>query len=58
MLVPTGTYFVQFQIQKAIGMVRTNGAKLDSRPGHAGGTAVYPNYSMINHNCVCNVRTM
>ena len=39
-------------------MIRTNGAKLDSRPGHAGGIAVYPNYSMINHNCVCNVRTM
>ena len=39
-------------------MIRTNGAKLDPRPGHAGGIAVYPNYSMINHNCVCNVRTM
>jgi hypothetical protein len=38
--------------------IRTNGVKIEPRPpGYTGGIAVFPNYSMLNHNCMCNTRT-
>ena len=55
--------FPQFsaeQIHKAIGIVRTNGVNLDGNPrSHSSRTALYPTYSLTNHNCIdCNTRTI
>eukprot|EP00094_Tigriopus_californicus_P008225 TCALIF_07921-PA protein Name:"Similar to msta Protein msta, isoform A (Drosophila melanogaster)" AED:0.43 eAED:0.43 QI:0/-1/0/1/-1/1/1/0/369 len=44
-------------IQRAIGIMRTNGVKLDTRSGQASGIGLYPTFSLLNHNCQCNTRT-
>ena len=55
--------FSQFsakQIHKAIGIMRTNGVKVDGNPkSHSSMIALYPTYSLTNHNCIdCNTRTI
>lgn len=45
------------EIQRAIGIIRTNGVKLDTRSGQASGIGLYPTFSLLNHNCQCNTRT-
>lgn len=52
-----GPLFSTQQIHRAIGLLRTNGVKLDSRPGATTGVAIYPVYSLTNHDCLCNTRT-
>ena len=37
---------------------RTNGVKLDAKGGHAMGLGLFPTYSLLNHSCVCNTRTI
>ena len=44
-------------IQRAIGLLKTNSVKLDAKPGYTTGSAIYPTFSYLNHNCVCNSRT-
>ena len=58
----TGKSFPQFtakQIHKAIGIIRTNGVKIDPKTrDYSSLVALYPNYSLTNHNCIdCNTRT-
>ena len=58
----TGKSFPQFsakQIHKAIGIMRTNGVKLDGKSrSYSSRVALYPIYSLTNHNCIdCNTRT-
>eukprot|EP00095_Tigriopus_kingsejongensis_P012445 maker-scaffold89_size390429-snap-gene-0.18 protein:Tk12445 transcript:maker-scaffold89_size390429-snap-gene-0.18-mRNA-1 annotation:"protein isoform b-like" len=50
-----GTNFAQSEIQRMIGILRTNGMKLEQR-GEDGtpGVALYPIYSLINHACSNN----
>lgn len=59
----SGKSFPQFsakQIHRAIGIMRTNGVKLDGNPrSHSSMVALYPTYSLTNHNCLdCNTRTV
>jgi len=49
--------FTETSIHRAIGLLRTNSVKLDSPVGYTTGTAIYPTFSFLNHNCVCNTRT-
>ena len=49
--------FTEASIHHAIGLLRTNSVKLDSPVGYTTGTAIYPTFSFLNHNCVCNTRT-
>ena len=49
--------FFKSDIRRAIGILRTNSVKLDTRKGHGEGVAVYLTYSYTNHNCVCNTHT-
>ena len=49
--------FTETSIHHAIGLLRTNSVKLDSPVGYTTGTAIYPTFSFLNHNCVCNTRT-
>ena len=48
------------QIHKAIGIMRTNGVKVEGNPkSHSSMIALYPTYSLTNHNCIdCNTRTI
>ena len=34
-----------------------NSVKLDTKPGYTTGSAIYPTFSYLNHNCICNTRT-
>ena len=52
-----GCHFDDQSIQRAIGLLKTNSVKLDSKPGYTTGSAIYPTFSYLNHNCVCNTRT-
>ena len=54
-----GPYFNSKQIQKVIGLLRTNGVKLEGKKGvHCSKVGLYPIYSLTNHNCIdCNTRT-
>ena len=52
-----GEYFTEQNIHRTIGLLRTNSVKLDSPYGHTTGSAVYPTFSLLNHNCMCNSRT-
>ena len=47
------------QIHKAIGIMRTNGVKVDRNPkSYSSMVALYPTYSLTNHSCIdCNTRT-
>ena len=47
------------QIQKAIGLLRTNGVKIDGQDTtRASNVGLYPTYSLTNHSCIdCNTRT-
>ena len=49
--------FSHTDIRRAIGILRTNSAKLDAMRGYGDGVAVYPTYSYTNHSCVCNSLT-
>lgn len=53
----SGDYFSEASIHRAIGLLRTNSVKLDSPVGYTTGSAIYPTFSLLNHNCVCNTRT-
>lgn len=51
-----GSYFNSSQIQKAIGLLKTNCVKIDGEGISM--VALYPTYSLTNHNCLnCNTRT-
>ena len=51
-----GPYFNANQIQKAIGLLKTNCVKIDG--DGISMIALYPTYSLTNHNCIsCNTRT-
>lgn len=52
-----GDLFSEESIHRAIGVLRTNSVKLDDPPGYTTGSAMYPTFSLLNHNCVCNTRT-
>ena len=52
-----GDLFSEESIHRAIGLLRTNSVKLDAPPGYTTGSAMYPTFSLLNHNCVCNTRT-
>lgn len=52
-----GDLFSQESIHRAVGLMRTNSVKLDSPVGYSKGSALYPVFSLLNHNCVCNTRT-
>ena len=47
------------QIHKVIGLMRTNGVKIDGKSAiHTSRVALYPIYSLTNHSCIdCNTRT-
>ena len=47
------------QIQKAIGLMKTNGVKIEGKSAtHTSRVALYPMYSLTNHSCIdCNTRT-
>ena len=49
--------FSDFSIHRCIGLLRTNSVKLDSPVGYTTGTGIYPTFSLLNHDCVCNTRT-
>ena len=56
--VTTGSeLFTEDSIQRAIGLLRTNAVKLDCPVGYKTGSAIYPTFSLLNHDCVCNTRT-
>ncbi len=48
--------FTQRDIQRMIGILRTNGMKLERHGGDRGvpGVALYPIYCLINHACFTN----
>ena len=52
-------YFYGKEIHKAIGIMRTNGVKLEGRSStYTSRAALYPIYSLANHSCIdCNTRT-
>ena len=54
-----GIYFDAKQIQKAIGLLKTNGVKIDGQDStKSSGVGLYPTYSLTNHSCIgCNTRT-
>ena len=49
--------FSSDDIQRSVGILRTNGSRLESPPGHAKGLGLFPTYSMVNHSCVYNAIT-
>ena len=49
--------FSSDEIQRSVGILRTNGSRLESPPGHAKGLGLFPTYSMVNHSCVYNAIT-
>ena len=55
-----GLHFNAQQIQKAIGLLRTNGVKIDGQDASRGSNVgLYPTYSLTNHSCIdCNTRTI
>ena len=46
--------FGQADVQRMIGIIRTNGMKLESHSGRQPGVALYPVYCLINHACFNN----
>ena len=52
-------HFSAKQIQKAIGLMRTNGVKIEGKSAtYTSRVALYPIYSLTNHSCIdCNTRT-
>ncbi len=52
-----GATFKDANIHRAIGLLKTNSVKLDSGPGFNAGLALFPIFSLLNHNCLCNTRT-
>ena len=49
--------FTADEIQKSVGVLRTNGSRLESPPGHAKGLGLFPVYAMLNHTCMYNAAT-
>ena len=49
--------FSDDEIQSAVGILRTNGSRLESPPGHGKGLGLFPTYSMVNHSCLYNAIT-
>jgi hypothetical protein len=47
------------EIQAAVGILRTNGSRLESGSGSGTGKGLglFPTYSMLNHSCVYNAIT-
>ena len=56
-----GDRFSAEEIYRAAGLLRTNGVRLDpldGPDGGSGGLGLFPAYSLVNHSCVPNVRTL
>jgi len=52
-----GLPFTEEEVRRAIGIIRTNSVKLETKKQHGDGIAVYPTYTYLNHSCICNTRT-
>jgi hypothetical protein len=51
------TDFSSDAIQKVVGILRTNGSRLESPTGYGKGLGLFPTYSMLNHSCIYNAIT-